>query len=392
MLFCSEEFLIFFVVVFTIYWASPWQRLRTYLLLVSSFYFYYSWSPTLAYIVVVSSLANFTLAHWLEETRSKQRKRLCLWMSVGGNLSLLGYFKYANFFLDPVRRVLETAGFETSWPVLRIVVPIGISFYTFEAINYAVDIYRGQVRGGARPGSTSWCLSCSFPHLVAGPIVRACDFLPQIRRRKRWGWPRLQIGVQFFLMGLFKKLAIADRMAPFADPVFANPGDYGTAAAWMAVFAYTVQIYCDFSGYTDMALGSAHLLGFQSRSQLRRPVLRTQHCGLLATLAHFAVVLAQRLFVHSAGRQPWRPLAHEPQPSFDHGTGRPVARRVAGTFVAWGVLHGLLLLIHRWFRVACAALPRLEVLLATWPGLLGRMGLTYLAVCLGWVFFARSIL
>src|SRR5262249_20179954 len=110
-----------------------------------------------------------------------------------------------------------------------------------------------------------------FPHLVAGPIVRARDFLPQVRRRKRWSWPRAQLGVQYLLMGLFKKVAIADRMAAFADPVFANPERFGSGAVWMAMVAYALQIYCDFSGYSDMALGSAHLLGYKLAQNFNLP-------------------------------------------------------------------------------------------------------------------------
>src|SRR5262249_6156325 len=148
----------------------------------------------------------------------------------------------------------------------------GISFYTFEAINYTVDVYRGRVRA-ERNLANFMLFILFFPHLVAGPIVRARDFLPQVVRRKRWSWPRAQLGVRFFPMGLFKKLPVADRMAQSAHPVFAAPAAYKTGAVWGAVLAYALQIYCDFSGYTDMALGCAHLLGYKLAQNFNLPYL-----------------------------------------------------------------------------------------------------------------------
>ena len=145
-----------------------------------------------------------------------------------------------------------------------------------------------------------------FPHLVAGPIVRARDFLPQIRRPKRWNWPRVQLGVQLFLLGLFKKLAIADRMALFADPVFADPASYGSAAVWLAMLAYALQIYCDFSGYTDMALGAAHLLGYKLAPNFNMPYLSANVAEFWRRWHISLSTLAARLPVHPAGRQPRR--------------------------------------------------------------------------------------
>src|SRR5262249_48644130 len=148
-------------------------------------------------------------------------------ISLVANLGLLCYFKYANFFLRSVEEALQAAGATASLPVLQVILPVGISFYTFEAINYTIDVYRRKAP--AERNLANFMLFITFfPHLVAGPIVRAKDFLPQIHRRKRFDWARIQLGAQFFLMGMFKKMAIADRMALFADPVFANPERYST--------------------------------------------------------------------------------------------------------------------------------------------------------------------
>src|SRR5262249_6831620 len=157
--------------------------------------------------------------------------------------------------LQSLGAALAAVGGSASLPVLSILLPIGISFYTFEAINYTVDVYRRRVP--AERNLAHFMLFITFfPHLVAGPIVRARDFLPQVARPKRWDWARLHLGAQLFLLGAFKKLAIADRMAWWADPVFANPEQHHTGAAWLAVLAYALQIYCDFSGYSDMAVGA----------------------------------------------------------------------------------------------------------------------------------------
>ena len=164
-----------------------------------------------------------------------------------------------------------------------------------------------------------------FPHLIAGPIVRARDFLPQIRRRKRWDWMRIELGVRFFLMGLFKKWFIADRMALFADPVFQYPSDYSGAAIAMAVIAYALEIYGDFSGYTDMAIGTAHMLGFHLAKNFDMPYLSANVVGVLASLAHFAIDVVARLSLHSAGRQSRRQMADLSQFAHHHDARRPLA-------------------------------------------------------------------
>src|SRR5205807_4463829 len=155
-------------------------------------------------------------------------------------------------FLGSLQEALRSLGSTTSLPVLEVLLPVGISFYTFEAINYMVDVYQHRVPA-ERSLANFMLFILFFPHLVAGPIVRARDFLPQVHRRKRWSWPRLQLGVGLFLMGLFKKLAIADRMPLWGDPVFDSPQLFSSYATWAGLVAYAVQLYCDFSGYSDMA-------------------------------------------------------------------------------------------------------------------------------------------
>jgi alginate O-acetyltransferase complex protein AlgI len=361
------------------------DRGRVWLLLVASLYFYASWNHQLALLIGVTTLMDYLVARGMEASPRLLWRRGLLLVSLVVNLGVLVYFKYANFFLHSVEQTLTAAGATASLPVLQVILPIGISFYTFEAINYTVDVYRGRVRA-ERNLANFMVFILFFPHLVAGPIVRARDFLPQVHRRKRWDWPRLQLGAQFFLMGLFKKLAIADRMALFADPVFKNPAEYGSGAVWMAVLAYALQIYCDFSGYTDMALGAAHALGYKLAQNFNMPYLacnpsefwRRWHISLSSWLRDY-------LFI---------PLGGSRGTKWQTYRNLMVTMTLGGlwhganwTFVAWGVLHGGLLIGHRVFQDWCKPRPRLDGLLQTIPGTALRMSTTFLLVCIGWVFF-----
>ncbi len=388
MLFCSQSFLWFFAAVFLAYWLLPWDRARVWLLLAASFAFYASWNAWLAVLICISTGLDYLLALGMEASASPRRRRLLLGISLAANLGLLCYFKYANFFLESLRAACDAAGLGSSFPVLSVVLPVGISFYTFEAINYTVDVYRR--RAPAERSLPNFMLFILFfPHLVAGPIVRARDFLPQIRRRKRASWLRWQLGAQLFLLGLFKKLAIADRMAQFADPVFRDPGAFGSAALWLAVLAYALQIYCDFSGYTDMAIGCAHLLGYKLAKNFDLPYLaanvsefwRRWHISLSGWLRDY-------LFIPLGGSRAGR-----------WGTARNllITMTLGGlwhgaswTFVVWGVLHGLLLVVHRTFRGYCERRPRLDAALRTLPGTAVRIGMTFLSVALCWVFFRAA--
>jgi alginate O-acetyltransferase complex protein AlgI len=388
MLFCSLEFLLFFTTIFAVYWVLPWRRGRVWLLLAASFFFYACWNKWLALLVCVSTALDYLIALAMERTARGWRRRLLLGVSLAVNLGLLCYFKYAGFFLQSLAAALEAAGASVWLPTLKVILPIGISFYTFEAINYTVDVYRGRMR--AERSLTDFMLFILFfPHLVAGPIVRARDFLPQIKRVHRWDWARLHLGVQLFLMGLFKKLAIADRMAQFADPVFTDPLHHRTGAAWLAVFAYALQIYCDFSGYTDMALGAAHMLGYKLAQNFNMPYLA---CNVSEFWHRWHISLSTWLrdyiFIPLGGSRgtQWQRtrnlLVTMTLGGLWHGA--------AWTFVVWGLLHGVLLIVHRAFQCVCRKRPRLDALLQTAPGTLLRMAATFLAVCVGWVFFRAT--
>ncbi|CAN5246939.1 MBOAT family protein [soil metagenome] len=383
MLFCSQKFLVFFLVVFTAYWAIPRPRIRVWLLLGASFYFYASWNAWLALLIGVSTLMDYVVARGCDYFQAEWKRKSLLILSLVANLGLLTYFKYSNFFLEQFYLGFNIP--HTPVDLSKVFIPIGISFYTFEAINYTVDVYRRKVP--AEKNLANFMLFITFfPHLVAGPIVRARDFLPQIHRVKHWDWARIQLGTQLFLMGLFKKLAIADRMALFADPVFDNPHGYNTTAAWLAVIAFAIQIYCDFSGYTDMALGVAHMFGYKLSKNFNMPYIsknvsefwRRWHISLSTWLRDY-------LFI---------PMGGSRGTNFQTCRNLMITMTLGGlwhganwTVVVWGVLHGSYLVIHRFWASYSAARPKVDAVFRSIPGSAVRMLATFLCVALTWVFF-----
>jgi alginate O-acetyltransferase complex protein AlgI len=361
------------------------HRARVWLLLSVSFFFYACFNKWLATIICLSTAMDFAVARGLDGSSSPRWRKLLLGLSLVANLGLLVYFKYANFFLASLQEALSAAGASASLPWLSVILPIGISFYTFEAINYTIDVYRRRVPAEKDLGNFMLFITF-FPHLVAGPIVRARDFLPQIHRRKHFSWARMQLGVQFVLMGLFKKLAIADHMALFSDPVFKDPGLYNTGAVWLAMLAYALQIYCDFSGYTDMALGCAHMLGYKLAQNFNMPYLAANvsefwhrwHISLSSWLRDY-------LFIPLGGSRgtTWKTCRN-----------LMITMTLGGlwhganwTFVVWGVLHGLFLVAHRSFRSFCKTRPQLDGILQSAGGTALRVFFTFFCVCLAWVFF-----
>lgn len=393
------------------------HRGRVWLLVMCSFCFYASFNHWLAMLIFLTTCMDYLVALGMQATASQARRRLLLILSLVANLGLLVYFKYANFFLHSLEQALRATGSMASLPVLSVILPIGISFYTFEAINYTVDVYRGRTTTERNLGHFLLFITF-FPHLVAGPIVRARDFLPQIYRRKRWDWARLQLGAQFFLMGLFKKMAIADRMAMFADPVFKDPSQYSSHAVWVATLAYAIQIYCDFSGYTDMALGAAHMLGYKLAKNFDMPYLATNiaefwrrwHISLSTWLRDY-------LFIPLGGSRGARwqtcrnllitmTLGGLWHMQYDPAAGRPstLGALFGGTtfseislgtgwgwlFVIWGVLHGCMLIVHRYFKDFCKTRPRLDAWLQTAAGTLLRVALTFTCVMFAWVLFRAN--
>jgi alginate O-acetyltransferase complex protein AlgI len=385
MLFCSTHYLVFLLGVFVVYWLLPWARARVALLLAASLFFYASWSTRLTLLVVATSLLDFLLARGIEATSSPRRRRLLLGVSLTANLGVLVYFKYANFFLASLEQALHAVGAAASLPVLRVLAPIGISFYTFEAISYVVDVYQRKIPAERNPFHFLLFITF-FPHLVSGPIVRGRDFLPQVRRPRRWNWARLHLGVQLLVLGLFKKLAIADRMALYAEPVFAHSHLYCSSALWTGLLAFAVQVYCDFSGYSDMALGSAHLLGYKLTVNFRLPFLAVNVADLWRRW-HISLSNWMRdyLFIPLGGsrgsflRTSINLIVVMTLGGLWHGAG--------WGFVLWGFLHGCFLAVHRAFQVWCRRHPGVRRQLETSAGTALRIALTFACFVFPLIFF-----
>jgi alginate O-acetyltransferase complex protein AlgI len=386
MLFCSWTFARFFAVVFAVYWLVPWRRLRlpwgltgdelrVWWLLAASFHFYASWSKKLAFLICATTLMDYCIGLGLAALTQPRLRRGLLGLSLFANLGILCYFKYANFFLESLEEALRTAGVTYSRSILQVILPVGISFYTFEAINYTVDVFRRRVPAERNPAHLLFFI-LFFPHLIAGPIVRARDFLPQIRRRKRWSWARLQLGAEYFLLGLLKKWVVADQLAAYADPVFAAPGAYGTAANWIGLLAFAIQVYCDISGYSDMALGLAHLLGYKLTINFNMPYLATS-VGDYWRRNHISLStwLRDYLFIPLGGSRgsTWK-VCRNLMITMTLGG---LWHGASWNFALWGALHGVFLSVHRLFRSFCATRPRLEAFLQSVPGTALRLALTF---------------
>jgi alginate O-acetyltransferase complex protein AlgI len=320
---------------------------------------------------------DYVTALILPQVTTTWKRRTLLIGSISTNLALLAFFKYTNFLIGSALTSLNVFGFKNDPFVLNIILPLGISFYTFETISYIVDVYQGKIKP-VRNLLDYALYIMFFPHLVAGPIVRPRDFLPQLQQTKRWNWDRLQLGMQFFLVGLFKKAVIADQLATIADPIFAKPDAYATSSIWLGVLCYAVQIYCDFSGYSDMAVGLAHTLGFKLPKNFNLPYFaanitdfwRRWHISLSSWLRDY-------LYIPLGGSRHGELATYRNLMltmllgGLWHGA--------SWTFVMWGLYHGILLSLHRAIKL---------------PSWLGHavfkpffVAATFLAVCVGWVFF-----
>jgi alginate O-acetyltransferase complex protein AlgI len=269
MLFNTAQFFVFLAVVLLLHYLSP-RVLRKPILLVASYYFYMSWNPKFVLLLLTLTAIDYTAGLWIARTGEPRRRKLLLILSLSANLGFLGFFKYYNFLGDNLALLLGRP--EHSF-FLDIVLPLGISFHTFQSMSYVVDVYRRQQQP-VRNVIDYALFICFFPQLVAGPIVRARDFF---RDLYHWAPPATQDvlrGVLLILLGLVKKMAFADQFAQIADAYFKNvAAQPGLLTAWSGVVAFGIQIYFDFSGYTDMAIGMAKLLGFHFPVNFRRPYL-----------------------------------------------------------------------------------------------------------------------
>lgn len=278
MLFNSLEFLVFFPAALALYFALP-PRFRWVFLLVASFYFYMCWKVSYVYLLVASTLLDFVCSRQIARSDQPAVRKRYLYASLFGNLGLLFTYKYYDFLNGSLRALCEAAGFMYPVPDLNLTLPVGISFYTFQTLGYTIDVYRGHMK----PESNLFRFALYvtyFPQLVAGPIERAKNLLPQLRQHFDFDYARVRDGLALVLWGLFKKVVIADRLAEYTGVVFGNPSAYHGLQIWMADYLFVIQLYCDFSGYTDIALGTAGAMGVRLMENFRQPLLSTSIADL----------------------------------------------------------------------------------------------------------------
>jgi D-alanyl-lipoteichoic acid acyltransferase DltB (MBOAT superfamily) len=348
MLFNSLTFLVFFVIVFMLHRLMPGWNAKKLLLLVASYIFYAAWNPPYVLILLFSTTLDWWLARLVWKSESPARRRALLILSLVANLSLLGFFKYGNFLLDNTRLLLGSFGVHYAPPPLDIVLPIGISFYTFASLSYTIDVYRKEIDGDA-PYLDYALFVSFFPHLVAGPIVRARQLLPQIKTPRSASRDQLGWGLCLVVIGLFTKTVLADSVfAPVVDAAYANTAP-GALESWAAVLGFSGQIYCDFAGYSLCAIGLALCFGFEFPDNFHYPYAargfsdfwRRWHITLSSWLRDY-------LYVPLGGnrRGEIRTYVNLMLTMLIGG----LWHGAAWTFVIWGGLHGAYLALERALR------------------------------------------
>ncbi|MCK8520574.1 MBOAT family protein [Aquimarina sp. D1M17] len=270
MLFNSLEFLLFFPTVFILYWILKNHKQQNIVLLISSYIFYAWWDWRFLSLILFSSFVDYVSGLKIEASNTQTGKKRWLIISLCSNLGLLAIFKYYNFFANSFADLMGTVGWQVNDLTLNIILPVGISFYTFQTLSYTIDIYRGQFKPTKDVISFLTYISF-FPQLVAGPIERASNLLPQIERKRTFKKQWFNEGVFQILVGLFRKIVIADNLGTYVDAVYFNPEIHNSSTLVLATFFYAFQIYYDFSGYSDIAIGTAKLLGFKFHQNFNLP-------------------------------------------------------------------------------------------------------------------------
>ena len=382
MLFVEARFFVFFLVAFLVHWGLRSARWRKHWLLVCSYVFYGGWDPRFLLLILASTLIDFTVGRRLAGTEDESARKRWLCVSIVANLGFLGFFKYYNFFAESAAEFLGWLGMRPSALTLSIVLPVGISFYTFQTMSYTIDVYRRRL-----PAVRSfWDFAlfvAFFPQLVAGPIVRAVEFLPQLDVKRDFRrHVALRANLLLFLVGYVKKAVLADNFAEYVvDPVFADPGAWSSLSNWIALAGYHVQVYGDFSGYSDMAIATAGLLGYQLTENFRFPYFspsigefwRRWHISLGSWLKDYL----------------YFPLGGSWCPWYKHVRNVYITMVLCGLwhgagwkFVTFGFLHATYVAVNMYWRKGIAGRAGLEAatrVLAPW--------LTTYCLFFGWTIF-----
>jgi len=390
MLFNSIEFLLFLPTIFILYWFVFNKNLKyqNTLILVSSYVFYGWWDYRFLSLIFLSTVVDYIIGLNIPKQNSEKNQKLLLWCSVLFNLSVLGFFKYYNFFIDSWVELFISLGYEIKsiW-TLNIILPVGISFYTFQTMSYTIDIYRKKVEPTKDFISFASFVSF-FPQLVAGPIERASNLLPQILKKREFQYEQVNQGLKLILWGMFKKVVIADSLAPIVDDIFSNYQDFGGGTLWLGAIYFSFQIYCDFSGYSDIAIGTSKLLGFELMSNFKFPYF-SRNIGEFWRRWHISLSTWFRdyLYIPLGGSQEgkWKSIRNIfiifLVSGFWHGAN--------WTFIFWGLFHSILFLPTFMFnknRNYTSSIIAANTLLPSLKEFINVVT-TFLLVTIGWVFF-----
>ena len=385
MLFNTLPFWLFFALVFAVYLVLP-RRGQNAWLLGASYVFYAWWDWRFLGLLLLSTSVDWSLANLIARAPTRERARRFVVASVTLNLAFLGLFKYFGFFVDSATFLLERLGAPPLDLALRIALPVGISFYTFQSISYIVDVYRGEIEPARDPVDFALFVAF-FPHMVAGPIMPSKQLLPQMQRPRRVRWEEVGSGFHLAMWGLFKKVVVADNLAPIANMVFARELGFRPGVMHLGALAFAFQIYCDFSGYTDIARGVARMMGFRLMENFRHPYFATcitdfwrrWHISLSTWLRDY-------LYVPLGGNRRGGLLTYRNLlltmvlGGLWHGA--------SWKFVIWGGYQGVLLVLER-------ALGGRRLAIDWWTGSgmvfrvawAARVLVTFHFVCLGWILF-----
>ncbi|GAB4322987.1 MAG: MBOAT family protein [Bacteroidales bacterium] len=388
MLFNSLEFIVFFPLVVALYFAIP-GRFRWILLLLASYYFYMSWNYKYIILIVFSTLVDYFAALAMGRTDNKRYRKGLLAISLISNLGLLFYFKYFNFFSSNVNLISEKYNLFGQVPLMHFLLPVGISFYTFQTLSYTIDVYWGKKEPEKHLGIFALYVAF-FPQLVAGPIERSTRLLPQFYKTYKFDYVRIRNGLVLMIWGFFKKVVIADRLAEYVDMAYNNPDSFSGLQHLMATFFFGSQIYCDFSGYSDIAIGSAMVLGYDLMTNFRRPYLARSirefwqrwHISLSTWFRDY-------LYIPLGGNRvvKWRWYYNLFITFLISG----LWHGANWTFVIWGALHGAYLVLAIWtqpFRkkIGLCVHEEAHPVLANAFHILWTVVLVYFA----WIFFRAN--
>ena len=390
MLFNSIEFLFFLPIVFVLYWFVFNKKLKhqNLLILVSSYFFYGWWDYRFLILIILSTIVDYFIGINIAKEISEKKKKRLLLSSIIFNLGVLGGFKYYNFFIESWVELFNVFGYKIKsiW-TLKIILPVGISFYTFQTMSYTIDIYKKKLTP-TKDFISFASFVAFFPQLVAGPIERAKKLLPQILTKRKFQYNDAIQGLRLILWGMFKKVVIADSLAPIVNEIFNNHVNYNGGILWLGAIYFAFQIYCDFSGYSDIAIGTSKLFGFDMMSNFRFPYL-SRNIGEFWRRWHISLSTWFRdyLYIPLGGSKQgkWKSLRNIfiifIVSGFWHGAN--------WTFIAWGVFHAILFIPSFLFnknRKYLSSIVGETTFLPTLTETL-QIGLTFILVSIGWVFF-----